>query len=91
LSPKEIPTILSAIPETREGSALTEDVMKVDFYDAPLSEEGKDLLKDPKAAYDLLLKLLDGDNRKQFEVQAGGKTLRVSSPTVHGHRVDPTR
>jgi hypothetical protein len=53
--------------------------MKVDVFTAPLSEEGKELLKDPSAAQELLYKLLADGNRGRFEVRAGERTFDVSS------------
>jgi hypothetical protein len=53
--------------------------MKVDVFTAPLSEDGKELLKDPSAAQELLYKLLTDGNRGRFEVRAGERTFDVSS------------
>lgn len=53
--------------------------MKVDVYTAPLSDEGKEILKDRSAAEDLLYKLLNGADRGPFEVKAGERTFDVSA------------
>jgi hypothetical protein len=53
--------------------------MKVDVFTAPLSEDGKELLKDQSAAQELLYKLLADGNRGRFEVRAGERTFDVSA------------
>lgn len=53
--------------------------MKVDVFTAPLSEEGKELLKDQNAAQELLYKLLTDGHRGRFEVKAGERTFDVTS------------
>jgi hypothetical protein len=53
--------------------------MKVDVFTAPLSEEGKEILKDRNAALDLLYKLLNDAQPGPFEVKAGERTFQVSS------------
>lgn len=53
--------------------------MKVDVFTAPLSEEGKEILRDRNAAQELLYKLLAEGNRGRFEVKAGERTYDVSS------------
>ena len=53
--------------------------MKVDLYDAPLSDEAERLLQDPQAVHDLLIKLMESGNRRHFEVKAGARTLDVTS------------
>jgi hypothetical protein len=53
--------------------------MKVDVFTAPLSEEGKELLRDQSAAQELLYKLLADGNHGRFEVKAGERTVDVSS------------
>jgi hypothetical protein len=58
---------------------LFEVCMKVDLFTAPLSEEGKAILKDRSAAQDLLYKLLADGSRGRFEVKAGERTFDVSS------------
>jgi hypothetical protein len=57
--------------------------MKVDVFTAPLSDEGKEILKDQHAAEELLYKLLSDGERGSFEVKAGNRTFDVSSsPTL---------
>ena len=53
--------------------------MKVDLYDAPLSDEAEQLLKDPKAVHELLISIMEAGERRHFEVQTGSKTLDVTS------------
>jgi hypothetical protein len=53
--------------------------MKVDVFTAPLSEEGKEILRDQSAAQELLFKLLAEGSRGRFEVKAGERTFDVSS------------
>lgn len=53
--------------------------MKVDVFTAPLSAEGREILKDQSAAQDLLYKLLADGNRGRFEVKAGERTFDVSA------------
>ena len=53
--------------------------MKVDVFTAPLSDEGKEILRDRSAAEDLLYKLLMDGSRGHFEVKAGERTFDVSS------------
>jgi hypothetical protein len=53
--------------------------MKVDLYDAPLSDEAEKLLQDPQAVHDLLIKIMEGGDRRHFEVKAGTRTLDVTS------------
>lgn len=53
--------------------------MKVDLYDAPLSDEAEQMLKDPEAVHDLLIKLMEGGDRRHFEVKTGSRTLDVST------------
>jgi hypothetical protein len=62
--------------------------MKVDVFTAPLSEEGKEILKDRNAALDLLYKLLNDAETGPFEVKAGKRTFQVSSSAPSA---DPTR
>jgi hypothetical protein len=61
--------------------------MKVDVFTAPLSEEGKEILKDRNAALDLLYKLLNDAERGPFEVKAGDRRFQVSSSASP---IDPT-
>jgi hypothetical protein len=57
--------------------------MKVDLYDAPLSDEAEQLLQDPQAAHDLLIKIMESGDRRHFEVRSGARMLDVtSSPAV---------
>ncbi|MEJ1963960.1 MAG: hypothetical protein WDO56_21425 [Gammaproteobacteria bacterium] len=57
--------------------------MKVDLYDAPLSDEAEQLLNDPTAIHDLLISIMEAGERRHFEVKSGKKTLDVtSSPAV---------
>jgi len=52
--------------------------MKVDLYDAPLSDEAEQLLKDPRAAQDLLISIMEcGGECRHFEVRSGTRTLDV--------------
>jgi hypothetical protein len=53
--------------------------MKVDVYTAPLSDDGKEILRDRDAALDLLYKLLNDAQHGPFEVKAGARTFQVSS------------
>ncbi|HEU4623779.1 MAG TPA: hypothetical protein VG994_05525 [Steroidobacteraceae bacterium] len=53
--------------------------MKVDVFTAPLSEEGKALLRDESAARELLYKLLADGSHGRFEVKAGERTFDVTS------------
>ena len=53
--------------------------MKVDLYDAPLSDEAEELLKDPGAVHDLLIKIMEGGDRRHFEVKSGTKTFDVTT------------
>ena len=53
--------------------------MKVDLYDAPLSDEAEQLLQDPQAAHDLLIKIMEGGDRRHFEVRSGARMLDVTS------------
>jgi hypothetical protein len=53
--------------------------MKVDLYDAPLSDEAEELLKDPQAVHDLLIKIMEGGDRRHYEVKTGAKTLDVTT------------
>jgi hypothetical protein len=53
----------------------------VDVYTAPLSAEGKEILRDRNAALDLLYKLLNDSQQGPFEVKAGERTFEVSSST----------
>jgi hypothetical protein len=62
--------------------------MKVDVFTAPLSEEGKEILKDRNAAQELLYKLLNGSGPGPFEVKAGERTFDVSATA---ETVGPTR
>jgi hypothetical protein len=55
--------------------------MKVDVFTAPLSDEGKEILRDRDAALDLLYKLLNDGQHGPFEVKAGQRTFEVSSST----------
>ena len=61
------------------GPGIFEAFMKVDVFTAPLSEEGKALLKDQTAAQELLYKLLNGAQHGPFEVKAGERTFDVRS------------
>jgi hypothetical protein len=53
--------------------------MKVDLYDAPLSDEAEELLRDPQAVHDLLIKIMEGGDRRHYEVKTGAKTLDVTT------------
>ena len=53
--------------------------MKVDLYAAPLSDEAQKLLKDPGAVHDLLITIMEGGERRHFEVKSGSKTLDVTA------------
>ncbi len=53
--------------------------MKVDLYDAPLSDEAERLLQDPRAVHDLLIKIMESGERRHFEVKAGARVLDVTS------------
>lgn len=53
--------------------------MKVDLYHAPLSQEAEKLLKDPTVVRDLLIQILEGGERRHFEVKDGARTIDVSS------------
>ena len=53
--------------------------MKVDVFTAPLSDEGREILRDRSAAEELLYKLLNGSGLGPFEVKAGERTFDVSS------------
>jgi hypothetical protein len=53
--------------------------MKVDVFTAPLSDDGKEILRDRDAALDLLYKLLNDAQHGPFEVKAGTRTFEVSS------------
>ena len=53
--------------------------MKVDVFTAPLSDEGKEILRDRSAAEELLYKLLNGSVLGPIEVKAGERTFDVSS------------
>ena len=58
--------------------------MKVDLYDAPLSDEAERLLQDPQAVHDLLIKIMEsGDRGHHFEVRAGARTLDVTSSAAN--------
>lgn len=52
--------------------------MKVDLYDAPLSLEAEKLLKDPRAAHELIIEIMES-GRRRFEVKSGSKTLDVTA------------
>jgi len=53
--------------------------MKVDLYDAPLSDEAERMLKDPGAVHDLLIRIMEGGERRHFEVKSGARTLDVTA------------
>jgi hypothetical protein len=54
--------------------------MKVDLYDAPLSLEAEKLLKDSRAAHELIIEIMEaGGGRRRFEVKSGSKTLDVTA------------
>jgi hypothetical protein len=53
--------------------------MKVDLYDAPLSHEAQEMLKDPGVVHDLLIKIMEGGERRHFEVKSGTRTLEVTA------------
>jgi hypothetical protein len=53
--------------------------MKVDLYDAPLSVEAEKLLKDSQAMHDLLIEIMEGGERRRFEVKSGSRTLDVTA------------
>ena len=53
--------------------------MKVDLYDAPLSEEAEKMLQDPRAVHDLLIRIMESGDRRHFEVKSGARTLDVSA------------
>jgi hypothetical protein len=53
--------------------------MKVDLYDAPLSEEAEELLKDPDVIHELLIRIMEGGDRRHFEVKAGTRTFDVTT------------
>jgi hypothetical protein len=65
--------------------------MKVDVFTAPLSDEGKEILRHREAAEDLLYKLLDGSRLGPFEVKAGERKFDVSSSTAPSPSFRPTR
>jgi hypothetical protein len=65
--------------------------MKVDVFTAPLSDEGKEILRHRDAAEDLLYKLLNGTGLGPFEVKAGERTFDVSSSTAPSAPFRPTR
>ncbi len=56
--------------------------MKVDLYDAPLSDEAEKLLKDPKAVHKLLITIMEAGERRHFEVKTGTRTLDVTSSSA---------
>jgi len=56
--------------------------MKVDLYDAPLSDDAEQMLKDPGVVHDLLIKIMEGGERRHFEVKTGARTLDVTSSTA---------
>ena len=61
-----------------QGRRTRRTAMKVDLYDAPLSDEAEKLLQDPRAAQDLLISIMEcGDDCRHFEVRSGTKTLDV--------------
>jgi hypothetical protein len=53
--------------------------MKFDLYDAPLSSEAEKLLKDSRAVHELLIQIMEGGERRRFEVKSGSKTLDVTT------------
>jgi hypothetical protein len=65
--------------------------MKVDVFTAPLSDEGKEILRHRDAAEDLLYKLLNSSGLGPFEVRAGERTFDVSSSTAPSPASRPTR
>jgi hypothetical protein len=53
--------------------------MKVDLYDAPLSDEAEEMLRDPEAVHALLIRIMEGGDRRHFEVKTGARTLDVTT------------
>jgi hypothetical protein len=53
--------------------------MKVDLYDAPLSEEAQRLLKDSRAVHELIIEIMESGGRRRFEVKSGSQTLDVTA------------
>jgi hypothetical protein len=53
--------------------------MKVDLYDAPLSHDAEEMLKDPGVVHDLLIKIMEAGERRHFEVKSGDRTLEVTA------------
>lgn len=53
--------------------------MKFDLYDAPLSPEAQNLLKDSRAVHELMIELMESGDRRRFEVKSGSKTLDVTA------------
>ena len=53
--------------------------MKVDLYDAPLSVAAERLLKDSRAVHELIIEIMEGGERRRFEVKSGSQTLDVTA------------
>ena len=53
--------------------------MKVDLYDAPLSQEAQKLLKNSQAVHELIIEIMEGGERRRFEVKSGSQTLDVTA------------
>ena len=53
--------------------------MKVDLYDAPLSQEAEKLLKDSRAVRELIIEITESGPRRRFEVTSGSKTFDVTA------------
>jgi hypothetical protein len=53
--------------------------MKVDLYDAPLSKEAEKLLKDSRAVHELIVEIMEGGERRRFQVKSGSQTLDVTA------------
>ncbi len=51
--------------------------MKVDLYDAPLSEDAQKLLRDSRAVHELIIQIMESGERRRFEVKSGSQTLDV--------------
>ena len=52
--------------------------MKVDLYEAPLSQEAQKLLKDSRAVHELMIEIMESGKRR-FEVKSGSQTLDVTA------------
>ena len=79
MSPDHRAPILSGIGPAVAGPAADGWSMKVDLYDAPLSQEAQKLLKNSRAVHELIIEIMEGGERRRFEVKSGSQTLDVTA------------